>query len=140
MKTDMKTAIDSDVIIRFLTGDDPNKQSRSAKLLRLADEGSIQLSMPHTVIADIVFVLASPRLYHVPRTKICDMLTALLEVKELRIASKNTVLLALKLYAIYTIDFGDAMLIAHMNNSKIDTIYSYDHDFDKIKSIKRIEP
>lgn len=58
--------VDTDVIIRLLTGDDPVKQAQAASLFEQVEQGKLSLAAPDTVIADAVFVLASPRLYHVP--------------------------------------------------------------------------
>ena len=54
--------IDTDVIIRLLTGDDPKKQARAAALFDQVEKGAIRLAVPVLVIAEVVFVLSSPRL------------------------------------------------------------------------------
>jgi predicted nucleic acid-binding protein len=51
--------IDTDVIIRLLTGDDPVKQDRAKALFRGVEDGSLTLQAPLTVIADAVHVLSS---------------------------------------------------------------------------------
>jgi predicted nucleic acid-binding protein len=54
--------IDTDVIIRFLTGDDPRKQAAAAALFQRIEQGALTVAAPVMVIADAVFVLHSPRL------------------------------------------------------------------------------
>ena len=53
--------IDTDVIIRFLTGDDPEKQAAATRLFEQIEQGFLTVQAPDTVIADAVYVLASPR-------------------------------------------------------------------------------
>ena len=54
--------IDTDVIIRLLTGDDPEKQAKAATLFEQVEQRQITLVAPVTVIADAVYVLSSKRL------------------------------------------------------------------------------
>jgi len=59
--------IDTDVIIRFLTGDDQDKQAEAAVLFDAVKAGELAVTAPVTVIAGAVYILSSPRLYGVPR-------------------------------------------------------------------------
>jgi hypothetical protein len=67
--------LDTDIIIRFLTGDDPQKQAAAAALFQRIEQGSFTVAAPVTVIADAVFVLHSPRLYNKPRPEVQALLT-----------------------------------------------------------------
>ncbi len=58
--------VDTDVIIRLGTGDDPAKQAAARALFRAVEEGRLTVAAPYTVIADAVFVLSSPRTYGLP--------------------------------------------------------------------------
>ena len=44
--------IDTDVIIRFLTGDDPDKQAAATALFEQVEQGLLTVQAPDTVIAD----------------------------------------------------------------------------------------
>ena len=77
----MDTAfVDADVIVRLLTGDDPAKQDRATRLFERVEQGKVRLTTPVTTIADVVYVLSSPRLYSVERARVAAMLIALLTV------------------------------------------------------------
>jgi predicted nucleic acid-binding protein len=132
--------VDTDVIMRFLTGDDPTKQAEAASLFEAVEAGTAALAAPDTVIADAVYVLASPRLYHLPRTEIRSLLVPLLRLSGLHVENKRTIIQALDLYAATTLDFGDAMIVGTMRQSGSDTIYSYDQDFDHIPGLTRANP
>lgn len=161
--------IDTDVIIRFLTGDDPQKQERAAALFKQVEEGKVILEAPDTVIADAVYVLSSPQLYKIPRGEVAALLMPLVRLPGFRVRGRRTVLLALALYGSgkTKLDFGDAMIVATMqatmqetaakvgggaqsgtqrssppsaSRPSVPSVYSFDHDFDKIPNIARQEP
>ena len=77
--------IDTDVIIRFLTGDDPEKQATATRLFEQIEQGLLTVQAPDTVIADAVYVLASPRLYHLPRRDVQEMLTTLVHLTQFQV-------------------------------------------------------
>jgi predicted nucleic acid-binding protein len=132
--------IDADVIVRFLTGDDPKKQQRATQLFERVERGAIQIATPITTFADVVYVLSSRRLYAVERPKIAAMLNALLRLPGFVVQQRESVLRALTLYGASNLDFGDAMIAASMLTDGVDALYSYDRDFDKLTGIQRIEP
>lgn len=133
--------VDTDVIIRLLTGDDPVKQAQAASLFEQVEQGKLSLAAPDTVIADAVFVLASPRLYDVPRAEVAALLIPLVQLSGFRITNRQAVLAALSLYgATPQLDFGDALLITSMQEAGAQTIYSYDRHFDGIPGLLRRQP
>lgn len=132
--------LDTDVIIRFLTGDDPEKQAAAASLLEQVEQGVLTLHVPDTVIADAVYVLSSPRLYHIARADIREMLSTLVRLPQFQVQNKQSVLRALDLYASTKLDFGDTLIIASMEQQGSHLLYSYDQGFDRIKHITRQEP
>lgn len=132
--------IDTDVIIRLLTGDDPQKRKNATALFEKIAQDEVILSAPDTVIADAVYVLSSPNLYHLPRTEIRNLLVTLLRYPCFKVENKQSVIKALDFYADLNIDFGDALLAVLTLQSQGKLIYSYDHDFNKIKGIIRKEP
>ena len=132
--------IDTDVIIRFLTGDDPEKLAAATALFEQVEQGLLTIQAPDTVIADAVYVLSSPRLYHIVRSDIQEMLAALVRLPQFHIQNRLSVLQALDLYASTKLDFGGALIIASMQQQSSQVLYSYDTDFDRIKGITRREP
>ncbi len=132
--------MDTDVIIRFLTGDDLAKQAAAAALFEQIEQGLLTVIAPDTVIADAVYVLASRRLYNVARMKIWELLAPLVRLPHFRIQNRLSVLRALEVYASSKLDFGDALIIASMEHQESQILYSYDTDFDRISGISRQEP
>jgi predicted nucleic acid-binding protein len=68
-----ETFVDTDVIIRLLTGDDPAKQASAAALFEQVESGTLDLTAPDTVVADAVFVLSSPRLHRRSRPEVAAL-------------------------------------------------------------------
>jgi len=132
--------VDTDVIIRLLTGDDPAKQARAAALFQQVEDGHLTLDAPDTVIADAVYVLASRALYARPRTEIRELLSALVRLPGFQVRNKRVVLRALEIYGTTSRDFGDAMLIAGMDQRRSKELYSYDRGFDAFPTVTRLEP
>jgi predicted nucleic acid-binding protein len=132
--------VDTDVIIRLLTGDDPAKQLAAKNLFTRVQGGELSLLAPDTVIADAVFVLSSRRLYNLPRAEIQAMLTALLRLPRFRVSNRRTVIEALELYAATSLDFRDAFIAASMRRARSEALYSYDRGFDRLTDVARLEP
>jgi predicted nucleic acid-binding protein len=132
--------VDTDVLIRLLTNDDPRKQDEAAGLFERVERGEVQLQAPYTVIADAVYVLSSPRLYRVPRDAVAAMLTALVRLPSFRVQNRPLMLRALAIYGAEPIDFGDAMVVATAELAGASGVVSYDGDFDRIASVRRLEP
>ena len=132
--------IDANVFIRFLTRDDPEKAQACFELFQKAEERKALLVTSESVIAEVVYVLSSKRLYNLPREQIRALLYPLLSLSGLKLAHRKMYLRALDLYATYPIDFEDALIAAQMERQKITELYSYDRDFDHVPEITRLEP
>lgn len=132
--------IDTDVIIRLLTGDDLRKQAAAIALFEQVEQGTLTVAAPDTVIADAVYVLSSLELYKKKRTEVRDLLSTLVRLPHFHIQNRSCVLEALDIYASTRLDFGDTLIIATMMEQNSQVLYSYDRDFDCMKTITRQEP
>ena len=132
--------VDTDVIIRLVTGDDAVKQAQAAQLFQDIEDGKLTARAPVTVIADAIFVLCSKRLYNLPRPQATAALTRLVRIPGFRVDRRRTIIAALGLFGSTRLDFGDCMLIASMREAGSTVLYSYDTDFDRFPPIIRQEP
>jgi predicted nucleic acid-binding protein len=132
--------IDTDIIIRFLTGDDPAKQAAATTLFEQVEQGLLTVTAPDTVIADAVYVLSSRRLYSLARERVGELLILLVRLPHFRVQNRLSVLRALEIYSSSKLDFGDALIIASMEQQESQILYSYDTDFDRFEGIRRQEP
>ncbi|NJN82008.1 MAG: type II toxin-antitoxin system VapC family toxin [Caldilineaceae bacterium] len=136
----MTAFVDTNIFLRFLTRDDPEKAEACQTLFQRARSGEADLVTSESVIAEVVFVLSSPRLYDLSRQDIRARLYPLLTLPGLRLPQRETCLHALELYAAFPVDFEDALTTAHMHRQNIAELYSYDKDFDRLPNVNRIEP
>jgi predicted nucleic-acid-binding protein len=132
--------IDTDVIIRFLTGDDQAKQAAASALFERVEQGLLTIAAPDTVITDAVYVLSSPRLYNLARNEVQEFLTTLVNLSHFQIQNRRAVLRALELFGSSKIDFGDTLILASMEQQNSHILYSYDAVFDRFDGITRQEP
>lgn len=132
--------VDTDVLIRLLTGDDPAKQSAARALFERVESGELSLRAPDTVFADAVYVLSSRVTYRKSREEVHDLLLPLLRLPGFRVQNRRTLLRALRIYADTNIDFGDAMVAAAAEGARARIVYSYDRDFDRFPRFSRQEP
>ena len=133
-------SVDANVFLRFLTRDDPAKAERVKELLERADRGEVELLTSESVIAELVFVLSSPRLYNLGCDRIRALLTPIVSLKGLKLPKRAMFRRALDLYVETPMDFVDALAIAQMEVGQVTEIYSYDRHFDLVSGIRRLEP
>lgn len=134
--------LDTNVIIRYLTRDDEQKAEACYQLLQRASTGDETLLTSETVIAEVTYVLSSNRApYRLSHNEIRTRLLPILMLRGLRLPQKQICIKALDIYASFpTLDFEDALSVAHMQQQSITQIISYDKDFDQIPNIQRQEP
>jgi len=132
--------IDTNIILRYLTHEDPEKTERCYTLFKNAQDNEVSLTTSEAVVAEAVFVLASKKHYHLTPEEIKKRLSPILLLQGLKVEHRQTLLRALDLYGIHKIDFEDCLSLAHMERQQLKEIYSYDQDFDQVTQVKRLEP
>ncbi|HXG35671.1 MAG TPA: PIN domain-containing protein [Dehalococcoidia bacterium] len=132
--------VDTNVFLRYFTRDAPDKAERCFQLFQQVKGGVTELTTSESVIAELVSVLSSPRLYNVPRHQVRDLLAPVLSLRGLRIANRRLYLRALDFYAEHDVDFEDALSVAHMERRRLSVIVSYDQGFDRFGGVVREEP
>ena len=132
--------IDTNIFLRFLTKDDPVKAASCRRLLQSAAEGELKLYTTDLVMAELVWVLQSPKTYNLSPAEIYDIILPLFTIKNLYFPSKNIFPDIMELFKTENIDFIDAYNHEVMRGRKIDTIYSYDKHFDQLPDVARQEP
>lgn len=134
--------LDTNIILRYLTRDDPIKARACLALFQQVKAGQEQLYTTDSVIAEVVYVLSSKRQqYQKSRLEIVALLAPVLRLRHVRLPRKRVVIRALILYLHYSqFDFEDALSVAAMEQIGLSEIFSYDTDFDNVPNIVRREP
>lgn len=133
-----KKFIDTNIFLRYLTGDDPSKYDKCREIFKNTTEGKIALITSGIVIAELVWTLLS--YYKVAKADIVEKVSIIVNTENLYIPDKNIITDALVLYSRKNIDYIDAYNALFMKYHALDEIYSYDRDFDAIECVKRMEP
>lgn len=130
--------LDTNLLIRYFTRDDEEKAQKVLKLLKRVERGEERVITSPLVLFEIVFTLQS--FYEVPREKIKELLSPVIELRGLKLSDKEVYQSALNIYAKKNLSFTDAFNSAFAIKKGIKEIYSYDEDFDKIEGIRRVVP
>ena len=133
----MIVLLDTNVIVRFLTGNEEVKYQNLLFFFDSLEKGERHVELKLIVLFQVIFVLKS--FYKIPKEKIVHGLLMLLKYKGIAIKEKKTVCRALELWSDKNVEIVDCYLIACLENDSQNLLYSYDHDFDQF-GIKRIEP
>ena len=128
-----KNLIDTNLIIRFLVNDDPQKVTRVERLLREKSNKNVLLD---TVIAEIIWVLLS--YYSVDKEEVIEKVRALIHVDTIEC---NAFLInrALTIWENNVISYVDAYLAAVAELGSM-TLYTYDKRLVTISTILVKEP
>jgi len=134
--------LDTNPIIRYLTQDNPEQAARARALFERAARGEITLYVSESVVVEVVNVLSSRVTYHLPRPEVQRHVHNVLSLKGVRCAAKQSYRRALELWVAtpQVRDFVDALSVAHAERLKIREVATFDEDFDRFPTIKRLTP
>ena len=133
--------IDTNVFIRYLTGDDPVKEGASRLLMERLAAGEEEALTSESVVAENIYVLTSRSHYGLTREDAVARLLPAVQARGLRLPDKAVVLRAFDIYATYPfLDFEDALSVAHMASRDVREIVSHDLGFDHVSEVTRVEP
>jgi predicted nucleic-acid-binding protein len=132
--------LDTNIFIRYFTRDDELKAQRCKVVFQQLHDNELQATTSESVIAEIIYILSSKRLYNTSRDIIVEMIDPILSLKGLHISDKDIYREALKIYGKTTVDFEDAVIVAWMRERHIKKLYSYDRHFNSFYDIIRFEP
>ncbi len=136
----MPRFLDTNILLRHLTGDDEEKARACQELLVRVERGEETVVTSDLVIAEAVFILQSTRQYGLRREQICRLLEPVVRLRGLRLPNKALYSRAFELYCETSLGFVDAYNAAYMEARSLTEIYSYDTDFDRLEGIERVEP
>jgi predicted nucleic-acid-binding protein len=126
--------VDTDVLIRHLSGDPPAQARRATAALADAE----QLLVTDVVFAECVFVLES--FYETPRAQVATTMRALLAMPTVTVADQPVLLRALEVYEQDRLHFAEAQLVAVAEASGVGRVLSFDKGLKRATSIEWWEP
>jgi len=136
----MKSLVEPNIFVRFLTGADSEKAERCLSLFEGGRRREFDLYTSESIIAEVAYVLSSKQLYAKSRIEIADSLPSLLEGRGIRLDHKSTVVSALGRYRNGQLDFEDCIAVEHVLRLCLNCIPIYDRKLCRKEGITRLEP
>ncbi len=130
----MTAFLDTNVIVRHLTGDPPEAAARATAYLQSESD----LLLTDLVAAETVYVLES--YYDAPRDQVAQAVRSLVAFDSVVSVDPALLLRAIEVYQMDIVDFAEAYLVACAESTGVERIASFDGSLDRVHSIERIEP
>jgi predicted nucleic-acid-binding protein len=121
-------AVDANVIVRYLTGDDPAQSAAATQLFQAATASNVNLIIATTVLQETVYVLET--YYNGTPSTIAPKLLSLLNLNGVSCPDARWVLDGIQWYRAKNTDFGDALLCAYARHHHCE-VNTFDKDLIK---------
>ena len=122
--------VDANVLVRLLTNQPAALARKAQVLMRRAADGELLLLIPVVVLAEVVWVLRSPRYGYKP-ARIASELQELVTADGVSMEGGDDVLEALALMTDHNVDFADAYLAA-VAVRRQESVATLDADFRRL--------
>lgn len=126
--------IDSNVLVRHLTGDPPDHAKGATEFLR----GGESFVLVDVVAAEVVYVLES--VYEVERERVATLVRAIVGFPAVVVPDESLLLRALEIYEQHRIHFAESYLAACAEASGVGVVASFDREINRVPTIRRLEP
>jgi predicted nucleic-acid-binding protein len=130
----VRALLDTNVLVRHLTGEPPGQAGRSTAFLK----GRHELILPDLIVADLVYVLGS--VYGRSREEVVAAVGSLLALPIVYVSDPALQLRALELYGSSKLDFPESYLVASAERTGVGRVVSFDRALDTVPTIARVEP
>ena len=121
--TDKKIILDTNALLRFITGDDPEKSQKVSDFINSND-----CIVPIEVIVEAVYNLE--KFYKHPRQFIAEEIIEFSAIKENLVYEEDIVRFGCNIFASTKLDFIDSLLVAY-SNVKNNPVFSFDIELNK---------
>lgn len=126
--------VDTNVLIRHLTGEPPAQARRATRILAETEP----LWLADLIVAEVVYVLQS--VYHVGRDEVAQLARSLVSSDRMRVADLPLLLRAIEVYQFDRLAFADAYLVASAERTGVGVVVSFDKAISKVGTVRRVEP
>jgi predicted nucleic-acid-binding protein len=119
-------AIDTTILIRFLTGDDQAQSEKVYALFKKAESEKTELFVPLLIVLEMIWVLES--VYEVSRTEILDAISDLLLMPVLKFDQHVFLQKLIRSAQANTFDLSDLLIAYAANTSGCEKVVTFDKD------------
>jgi len=130
----MTAFVDTNILVRHLTGDPPAMAGRATAFLASQPE----LYLADLIVAETVYVLES--FYKAPRDQVATAMRSLIAMRSMITVDPAVLLRAIEVYEVDQLDFAEAYLVACAESAGIDAVASFDKAIDRVTTVTRLEP
>ncbi len=130
----MSAFVDTNILVRHLTGDPPDMAQRATRYL--ASERDLLLV--DLIVAETVYVLES--FYETPRSQVAEAIRSLIAFESIVCVDPALLLRTVEVYETDRLDFAEAYLVACAETTEVGRVASFDRAVDRIDTVERVEP
>lgn len=130
----MSAFVDTNILVRHLTGDPADMAARATAYLAEAAE----MYLTDLIVAETVYVLES--FYEAPREQVGAAMRSLVSMRSVVTVDPALLLRAIEVYETDRLDFAEAYLVACAESTGVGRVASFDRSIDRVDTVDRIEP
>ena len=130
----MTAFVDTNILVRHLTGDPPAMAKRATAFLASQPE----LYLADLIVAETVYVLES--FYKASRDQVANAMRSLIAMRSMITVDPALLLRAIEVYEVNRLDFAEAYLVACAETAGLGAIASFDKAIDRVTTVTRMEP
>ncbi len=130
----MSAFVDTNILVRHLTGDPPAMAKRATAFLASQQE----LYLADLVVAETVYVLES--FYKASRDAVATAMRSLVAMRSMVTVDPALLLRAIEVYEVDRLDFAEAYLVACAESTGVGVVASFDKAVDRVGTVTRIQP
>ncbi len=129
--------VDTNILLRFLTGTPPHQATAARNLFSRAKAGEVTLEITPIIVAEAFYTMLT--FYGLERKEASEKLLHLLQQRGVKVRESDIILNALRHLQSTNVALADAYLATAAETEKI-PVASFDKDFDKFPGMSRYEP
>ena len=130
----MSAFVDTNILVRHLTGDPPAMATRATAYLAEASE----LFLTDLIVAETVYVLES--FYEAPREQVAAAMRSLVSMRSVVTVDPALLLRSIEVHENDRLDFAEAYLVACAESTGVGRVASFDRAIDRVATVDRINP
>jgi predicted nucleic-acid-binding protein len=126
--------LDTNILARYLTHDDPKQFKIADKAIRDAIKDETKLFINHIVLCELVWVLEAG--YQYPKSLIVKVLDQMLRTRQFEFEKRSLVHQALEFYRRHPADFADCLIGIKNQDATCEYTITFDRGTKKIKTFR----
>jgi predicted nucleic-acid-binding protein len=128
--------LDTNVLVRHLTGDPPAMARRATRFLAEAEDGELLLA--DVIVAELVYVMES--VYVRGRNEVAQAVRAAVTDRAVTVVDAELLLRAAEVYELDRLDFAEAYLVANAERSGVGAVATFDRSVRRATTVRTVEP